>query len=289
MPEAKLCIKVLGEDGQPMVRMPVHVWLSESVILDGQTDAEGAFVAQGKCTIKDVPITIRQDGYYDSRLVYRFPNYMSVKDGRWQPWNPVVTAMVRRVGNPIPMYAKTVEAAIPVLDEFIGFDLVACDWVAPHGSGAVGDFQFKMRKRFVSRKDFDSSLQLRMTNAADGIQEVSRSSFQGSAYRLPRIAPAEGYGTSFDVSESSTNYLRPNEDQSFLFRVRSATNADGKIAHALYGKIGSSLRLDVRHCKTGVVAFTYCLNPTPNDRNLESDPKRNLLLGVKSTEEVVEP
>jgi hypothetical protein len=35
--------------------------------------------------------------------------------------------------------------------------------------------------------------------------------------------------------------------------------------------------------------FRYYLNPTPNDRNMECDPKQNLLKGLKSSEQVREP
>lgn len=47
--------------------------------------------------------------------------------------------------------------------------------------------------------------------------------------------------------------------------------------------------MDPINSKTMIVLFTYYLNPTPNDRNLEFDPKRNLLQGLKATERVESP
>jgi hypothetical protein len=35
--------------------------------------------------------------------------------------------------------------------------------------------------------------------------------------------------------------------------------------------------------------FTYYLNPTPNDRNIEFDPKQNLIHNLKSFERVTAP
>ena len=35
--------------------------------------------------------------------------------------------------------------------------------------------------------------------------------------------------------------------------------------------------------------FTYYLNPTPNDPNMEFDPMRNLLTGLKDSEKVPTP
>ena len=53
---------------------------------------------------------------------------------------------------------------------------------------------------------------------------------------------------------------------------------DGNVKSALYGKIYG-----------GFMQFRYYLNPTPNDRNVEFDPKQNLLQGLKPTEQVTAP
>jgi hypothetical protein len=37
------------------------------------------------------------------------------------------------------------------------------------------------------------------------------------------------------------------------------------------------------------IAFQYYLNPTPNDRNVEFDPKQNLLGGLQPFEQVNAP
>ena len=42
-------------------------------------------------------------------------------------------------------------------------------------------------------------------------------------------------------------------------------------------------------CTKRTLRFTYYLNPTPNDRNMEFDPKRNLFQNLKSTEQVNMP
>jgi hypothetical protein len=73
--------------------------------------------------------------------------------------------------------------------------------------------------------------------------------------------------------------------QAFFFRVRSVKQGD-KITSALYGKIpasgggvgvgGSFIGLGVKEGNVAVLSLTYYLNPTPNDRNLEWDMKKNL-------------
>jgi hypothetical protein len=55
-------------------------------------------------------------------------------------------------------------------------------------------------------------------------------------------------------------------------------DATGKIISANYGKIYGDF-----------MNFSYYLNPTPNDRNVEFDPKRNLFTKLKTEEQVMAP
>ena len=48
--------------------------------------------------------------------------------------------------------------------------------------------------------------------------------------------------------------------------VSTVLDANGNVKSALYGKIYGDF-----------MKFTYYLNPTPNSRNMEFDPKNNLL------------
>jgi hypothetical protein len=60
--------------------------------------------------------------------------------------------------------------------------------------------------------------------------------------------------------------------------VRTVLDEMGNIKSAHYGKIYGDF-----------MQFKYYLNPTPNDRNIEFDPKRNLLKNLKAMEQVREP
>ena len=289
-PRAKLTILAVDDDQQPLSGMQVHVWLSESAIRDGHTDANGIFVAEGPCTIKDIPITISKKGFYDSRTTYEYPNYLSVRNNQWQPWNPMVKVLVMRAVNPIPMFAKKLKIVIPVLDQFVGYDLMKADWVAPYGVGEIADINFQMKKRYVDMWDFDSSFDLALPNMGDGFQKTTLAPYQASKFRLLRSAPIDGYVvTNMHLSESSTNLLRSDKEQSFYFRIRTVTNGAGQITSALYGKVYGNFGFDARGGKTGAIIFTFYLNPTQNDRNLEFDPKRNLFKNMKSWELVDDP
>jgi hypothetical protein len=53
---------------------------------------------------------------------------------------------------------------------------------------------------------------------------------------------------------------------------------NGNVKNALYGKIYGDF-----------MQFKYFLNPMANDLNIEFDPKRNLLGGLQSVEQVGDP
>ena len=53
-------------------------------------------------------------------------------------------------------------------------------------------------------------------------------------------------------------------------------------------KEASQSSIGPRAPKPGI-GFAYYLNPTPNDRNIEFDPKRNLFTNLKTEEQVTAP
>jgi len=79
------------------------------------------------------------------------------------------------------------------------------------------------------------------------------------------------------------------EDQNYFFRVRTVLDEKGRIKSALYGKIFGDITSDVINSKTAFIQFTYCLNPNPNDRNMEFDPKKNLFGTLPFNQRVTTP
>jgi len=70
----------------------------------------------------------------------------------------------------------------------------------------------------------------------------------------------------------------PNPNRIYYFRVRTKMDENGNVVSAHYGKIYGDF-----------MQFRYYFNPTPNDRNIEYDPKQNLLGGLQSFEQVTAP
>ena len=90
--------------------------------------------------------------------------------------------------------------------------------------------------------------------------------------RSAHEAPADGYQR--EVSQTETT----NPNRNFYFRVRTKLDENGNVVSARYGKIYGDL-----------AQFTYYFNPTPNSRNIEFDPKQNLLGGLEAFEQVRQP
>ena len=110
-------------------------------------------------------------------------------------------------------------------------------------------------------------------------------SVQGSQLRSLYEAPLDGYLSQWvqtkEKRPEQPYKLTKDDNRNFYIRVRTMLDISGNITNAVYGKIygDNLLNLDV----------IYYLNPTPNDRNLEFNPKANLLKPEHSWQEVTEP
>jgi hypothetical protein len=291
LPLARLVIKAVDENRAPVEGVNVSLSFMEPVsrqpaVVEGLTNAEGLFVGEGGSD-SSVGSNIHKAGYYPAG--FPFAPFREVREGKWQPWGATYMAVLRKIENPIPMYARRLRRlVIPIADQPCGFDLEASDWVAPWGKGKIADFVMTLTRRYASRDDFDVNVVLSFTNPLDGIQETNLpEQFRGSEFLWPRQAPERGFepthSSRFGAKPGSDYYGNASEESAFFFRVRTQER-NGQIVGALYGKIKGGIRLEGRETGTCAVAFAYYLNPTSLDRNMEWDTKRNLLTGLSHDE-----
>ena len=119
--------------------------------------------------------------------------------------------------------------------------------------------------------DFDYKLVVSFPNPGDGIQRFEVPALNlTSALRSPHTAPEDGYKAEWVKTTSRRPGEREkyqNDDSlNFFFRVRTVLDEKGNVKSAHYGKIYGDF-----------MNFRYFLNPTPNSRNVEFDPSKNLL------------
>lgn len=246
----------------------------------GVTDTNG-FITLSAHSGPAIAYGAGKNSYYStSGLGYKW-DPASKTDGKWQPWNPTLSMVLKKVGTPVPMYAKWMNSEPrafkksgpgPIsFNKSIGYDLEAGDWVIPDGKGTNTDIIFSEYFNKKSSADYDYVLTVSFPNKGDGIQEFSPTPLdKTSEFVSPREAPQEGYLPRL-VEETSEHPEQPSKfgtdpNRNYFFRVRTVLDDRGNVRTALYGKIYG----DFMQCR-------YYLNPNPNDRNMEFDPKHNLL------------
>ncbi len=317
-PVARITFRVIDDNGNIVTGAVVSTstflrWIpgsgaghDENDIVKGVTDTNGIVVITMKSKDGNISYGVYGAGNWSRMSVSQVDYYRDgggkilfkkALDGKWQPWNPSVSLQIKRIINPIPMYARQMDSVtIPEAGKALGFDLIKSDWVKPYGQGETADFVFTLDCKLGGKTSngyqiFDATLTLTFSNEDDGIQVFPVRPREGSLFRMPRYAPETGYETNWmqrSYDHEGTGFFETREDLNYFFRVRTKKDDKGNIVSALYGKIHGEIDYSIRE-KVNSVKFTYYLNPTPNDRNMEFDPKRNLFKDLKSTEQVTAP
>jgi hypothetical protein len=78
-------------------------------------------------------------------------------------------------------------------------------------------------------------------------------------------------------------------DGNYFFRVRTKKDTQGNIVSALYGEIYGDFNAVHGGGIGSTLSFSYHLNPEPNSRNMEFDPKRSSFKNLKDSEQVSAP
>jgi hypothetical protein len=272
-------LKIVDESGQPVEAAKAHIFYLLTNEFSGLTDSNGVFSASHHDGSENLAFQIEKMGYYSSLVPYHMGR-------KYKPeiWNPTRTILLNKLIKPIPMYAKRIDAEPPDNGKPVGYDLVVGDWVGSYGKGINSDILFTREYNRRSLQDYDYKLTVSFPKGGDGIQvfPTPYKNMEGSALRSPHEAPTNGYLSQIvklNVSHPGQKLIFDyDEKRIYLFRVRTATNDLGNVVSAHYGKIYGDF-----------MQFKYYLNPTPNDRNLEFDPKQNLMTNLKLNEGVSEP
>ncbi len=287
MPEATISVHVVDEAGQPV--MGAKVGIEDDVFGrppsgGGVSDENGLHTGTLR-TWGSLFYGAQMDGYYAAGGEYQFDLGAMGKDtsqwgtSKWSPHNPTVRIVLTKKGDTIPMYAKRIIIAPPVLDGTpVGFDFIAGDWTAPHGLGKTTDIIFSATG---SIEESNLNLEWSFPNKADGIRVYTFEGGARSELRSPKQAPDEGYVPTITVDAEGRPWGQTGVSSrplSFVFRVRTVVDENGTVISAHYGKIYPE-----------AYNMVYYFNPTANSRTLEYDLKQNLFKNVKSYERVNEP
>ena len=271
-------LKVVDETGRPVEGVKTKVFYLLTNEIAGLTDTNGIFKASHLDGSENLGFLADKKGYYSFRIMYHLGRtYKPAK------WNSTQTVVLKRIIKPIPMYAKSVNYGMPVFDKPVGYDLTMGDWVDPYGKGINTDMIFTAHREKRAVDDTDYKLIVSFPKQGDGIQEFDTPSYylhdRGSELLSSEEAPTNRYQPNW-IQTKTRRPGKPmesnwNEYRNYYFRVRTKVDDRGNIVSAHYGKIYGDF-----------MNFAYYFNPTPSDRNVEFDPKQNLMTNLKTDEGV---
>jgi len=278
-------VRVLDQNGDPVVGVKIdcdsHMALRRKQDerhknLVQTTNEKGTAMIKSLKRAMSERVYLKKEGFYSTRSFTMVPLSKS-----YPPKDPIELT-IKKIKNPIPMYAKeyiSKSVRLPRYNgEKFGYDLMVGDWVMPYGKGKSADFIFQFdglasSQPYGSLEHYDNKINVHFSNEKDGIiayKALSEEGFRcGSGFVSDYRAPEEGYQAEWVQrtwkEKGSYHQTTKDMDRNFYFRVRTKVDAKGNIVSAHYGKIyGDFMR------------FIYYLNPTSNDRNVEFDRKKNL-------------
>ena len=220
-------VKVIEENGKPIKDVRVIVTFlgytgEQTQRIEGVTDITGGFSAQGKPPLR-MGVRLEKKGYYTTTS----GRLSRTKDHK-------VSYVLRKIKNPIPLYAKKTRIIAPVLEKNLAYDFMVGDWVIPYGRGKHEDIFFKVSHNKINRRDYKYQLEVTFPNDLDGIQEFFDNRL--SDLKSKHQAPEKGYKPSWlqkverKPSVGRTGNRNPNRN--YWLRIRSKKNTAGKLISA---------------------------------------------------------
>jgi hypothetical protein len=301
LPDVKVTLKVIDEDNLPIEGASATVNFkagTEGNSKTEKTDSDGLATLSGSST-RFIEYGAGKEGYYPTWYEKSYTKFTGMTGFRhWEPWNETLTLTLRKIIDPRALYIGNNKTGgytgqpmeLPGSNKEYGYDLISRDWVVPYGLGTHRDFVFKLTGKKTGRREYDYTLKLNFSNDGDGIQQYDADPMYGSRLRLPHKAPVNGYNKELIQRKARTfdQFLANDfpDNRNYFFRIRTKKDDNGNIVSALYGKIYGNINFypaDTMERPPQVdpdlkdkISMLYYLNPDSNDRNLESDYKKNI-------------
>jgi hypothetical protein len=295
----RLTLHVVDDAGQPVKDAKARIGADrrpkagesdgKGNFTEGLTDGKGLFSGELEAwDASQAGYRVEKQDHYGVWLPYYAKSPVR---GKWQPWNPIIEVVLKRIKNPVPMYAKLVHGEVPAKGVDVGYDLVVGDWIAPYGRGRIADIVFHGEGVLKDNRNYRGKLTVTFPGQGNGLIQLEVPQPQSSPLRMPYEAPADGYESERvwravrkynpQTMENEEYVNDSSKTGNFFIRVRAELDAEGKIMKALYGKIHAPFEFGPRGKNAmPAIYFVYYLNPD-GTRNIEYDPKRNLLKSSK--------
>ena len=281
--EAKICLKVHDDTGQPVSNASVAVvfdMLPSPHSVYGKTDTNGVFVVTGKTNGNKVRFLVGKEGYYGSQKEFSYVPMNAehdVKDGKWQPYGAVEEVVLRAIRHPAKLsselfwkfkYTKSI-------NQWIGYDIKENDFVAPEGKGKFADFEVYIDWNGEWLPAYRGmAVKIRFTEPFGGYYMHDNN--QTSGFKYPYEASPNLVGsTEAEFSErvlEDGRRIQKHFDpgKCWVVRSRCKVSPDGKLLSANYSAV-YDIAFTCKRGGLGGFCITGAFNPTPNDTNLEDE------------------
>lgn len=272
-------VTVVDHEGQPIEGVVVkfiYARVGNPKIKSTKTDEKGETQDVDEINYH-LKLWVTKEGYYKTA-------YSKTNNGTHleKNQNHDLTVSLKKVVNPIALFAKKTFLKHPKEGENVGYDFEVGDWVTPHGKGKKIDIIIYSSSDRKSSANYDYKFKVTFPNPLDGL--LSFRSDWVSELRSLHCAPINGYRPKLDLhwwrkpDSNGGQGNQKNQKQNYWVRVRSKVDEEGNLISAHYVKIYGDFP-DIQ----------YYFNPTPNDRNLEFDPHKNLFKNLPYDQKVNQP
>jgi hypothetical protein len=144
--ETKVTVHVIDENGANVSGteiLVIHDYMNETKNCrkTAITDVNGLATTSAK-SLPTIWIRSSNKEYYPT-FEDQISNTSSPYDYTYTPLKELLHEItVRKIKNPIALYAKQIDTPIPENEKWIGFDLEKADWIKPYGKGIAADVEF---------------------------------------------------------------------------------------------------------------------------------------------------
>lgn len=280
--DAKIELRIIDDDDNVVPGASVNVFMGMNLRpngywIRGTTDTNGFFLIKGKTCGDEIEVFLSKTGHYNSYKKYCFATMGAeheVKNIRWQPYGDRKTIELRKIHNPVELTHEGLFIDIVQTNQWIGFDMLARDFVRPWGKGKTIDFE--IRAEWDGAPPMGSKMccgELRFTQPTEGgdyVKKITESSYpyvykacQNDDYEVTNIKVVNRMG------DPGFTKIPFREDSVLVTRTRCIVDeTTGKLKSANYGYIKDFMVSPSWKGKCTLRLF-YVFNPTPNDTNLE--------------------
>ena len=189
-------------------------------------------------------------------------------------------------GKPAKLKIAEVKHDFPQGSDEMRFDFLKGDWLPPEGKGEVADVVFRRMPRTFLGMAHDAwgkpigertrdSILVNFLGVENGIRDMDT---EPECHLWVRTAPESGYNREYESyweeDENKNSKKSEHWQKAQCFRIRTQKDESGSVTNCFYGKIYGEFEwfpdyYHPPHIKE--VKFTYYINETPMDRNLEYD------------------